>query len=345
MRLVADDPQKSRPPRHWRATRRGTEYANMGIVHDPPQPATLDDSHRAEFHASGIPDELIERGSIRTVENPEVRDVLGWQPKSHDWGRGYVIPALEGGQADYGIAEAAPVVQAVAKGAKVKAFGVFMDVSTSGLASLEPYPTPRSVAGQTLAAAVTDSARIILPIIFGLEGLDPATIDWVAADPSIYFPLLLQGRARLITASADSDVPTLRHRARGKTIYFSSFADWGYDVFGYFLVARADHIEAAPDEVRSFAAATAKSVRYATDHPEEAARILVAHNPTLDPELMLEHWRQSTGAIETAYVAEHGYGHATPERLQRSIDLVKKAFELDEALAPEDIYADGFMPR
>ncbi len=260
-------------------------------------------------------------------------------------GSGYVISALEGGQADYGIAEAAPVVQAVAKGAKVKAFGVFMDVSTSGLASLEPYPTPRSVAGQTLAAAVTDSARIILPIIFGLEGLDPATLDWVAADPSIYFPLLLQGRARLITASADSDVPTLRHRARGKTIYFSSFADWGYDVFGYFLVARADHIEAAPDEVRSFAAATAKSVRYATDHPEKAASILVAHNPTLDPELMLEHWRQSTGAIETAYVAEHGYGHATPDRLQRSIDLVKKAFELDEALAPDDIYADGFMPR
>ena len=195
-------------------------------------------------------------------------------------GSGFVISALEGGQADYGIAEAAPVVQAVAKGAKVQAFGVFMDESTSGLASLEPYPTPQSVAEQPVAAAVTDSARVILPIIFGLEGLDPATLDWVAADPSVYFPLLLQGRARLITASIDSDVPTLRHRARGKTIHFSSFADWGYDVFGYFLVARADHIEAAPDEVRAFASATAKSVRYAIDHPEEAARILVAHNPT-----------------------------------------------------------------
>jgi NitT/TauT family transport system substrate-binding protein len=260
-------------------------------------------------------------------------------------GSGFVISALEGGQADYGIAEAAPVVQAVAKGAKVKAFGVFMDKSTSGLASLEPFPTPQSVAEQPIAAAVTDSARVILPIIFGLEGLDPATLDWVAADPSIYFPLLLQGRARLITASIDSDVPTLRHRARGKTIHFSSFADWGYDVFGYFLVARADHIDAAPDEVRAFASATAKSVRYAIDHPEEAARILVAHNPTLDPELMLEHWRQSIGAIETAYVAEHGYGHATLDRLQRSIDLVKKAFELEEALTPDDIFADGFMPR
>ena len=249
-------------------------------------------------------------------------------------GSGFVISALEGGQADYGIAEAAPVVQAVAKGAKVQAFGVFMDESTSGLASLEPYPTPQSVAEQPVAAAVTDSARVILPIIFGLEGLDPATLDWVAADPSVYFPLLLQGRARLITASIDSDVPTLRHRARGKTIHFSSFADWGYDVFGYFLVARADHIEAAPDEVRAFASATAKSVRYAIDHPEEAARILVAHNPTLDPELMLGHWRQSIRAIETAYVAEHGYGHATPDRLQTQHRSREESFRARRGVDP-----------
>ena len=37
------------------------------------------------------------------------------------------------------MAEAASVVQGVAKGAKVKSFMVFTDVSTSGLASLEPY--------------------------------------------------------------------------------------------------------------------------------------------------------------------------------------------------------------
>lgn len=77
-------------------------------------------------------------------------------------GSGYVIAALEGGQADYGIAEPGPVVQAVAKGAQVKAFGVFMDQSPSGLVSLTPYPTAESVAGKSIAASLTDSARVTL---------------------------------------------------------------------------------------------------------------------------------------------------------------------------------------
>jgi len=262
-------------------------------------------------------------------------------------GSGFVISALEGGKADYGMAEAAPVVQAVAKGARVKAFGVFMDVSTSGLASIAPYPTPESVRGMTVAASLTDSARVILPIIFKLKGLDPAALNWLAVDPSVYFPLLLQGRVDLITASIDSDVPALQRVAQkqGKTVLFSSFAKWGYDIFGYFLVTQADRIASSPNEVRAFAAATVKAVKYAVEQPEEAARILVRYNPTLDYDLILAHWRQSIPAIDTAFVKEHGYGRATPERLQRSIELVKQAFQMELELKPKDIYAEGFIPR
>lgn len=250
-------------------------------------------------------------------------------------GSGFVISALEGARADFGIAEAAPVVQAIAKGASVKAFGVYMDESTSGLASLTPYPTPRSIAGKRIAASVTDSARVILPIIYDLKGLDPSTIVWQSADPSVYFPLLLQGRADLVTASIDSDVPTLRYRARGNTIHFASFAEWGYDVFGYFLVARSD---TDPAEMKAFAAATAKAVQYAIENPEEAASILVEANPTLDEALMLAQWKQSIQAIDTPYVKAHGYGAATESRLRRTIDLVQKAFGLETNLDPRDIF-------
>jgi NitT/TauT family transport system substrate-binding protein len=262
-------------------------------------------------------------------------------------GSGFVISALEGGKADFGIAEAAPVVQAVAKGARVQAFGVYMDESPSGLASLEPYPTPQSLAGRTIAASLTDSARVVLPVVLHLQGLDPSSVSWTASDPSTYFPLLIQARADLVTASIDSDVPTFRRVAGpiGKTIHFAAFADWGYDVFGYFLVTQRDRIASRPEEVRAFAGATALSVRYAIEHPEEAVRILVQHNPTLDYDLMLAHFRESIPRIETAYVKEHGYGVATKERLERSIDLVTRAFQLERALVPDDVYASGLMSR
>ncbi len=260
-------------------------------------------------------------------------------------GSGFVISALEGGQADYGMAESTPVVQAVAKGGKVKAFGVFMDITTTGVASLTPYPSPESLAGKTIASSITNSARVILPIVFNLKGLDPSSVRWEAADSNVATSLLLERKVDLVIASIDGDVPALMRVAtpQGKTIHFTSFADWGYDVFGYFLATTSGRIANNPDEVRAFASATVKAVKYALDHPEETASIMVKHNPILDYNTTLAQWQQSIKAIKTNYVRQHGYGVATTDRLQRTIDLTKQAFKLELSIRPGDIYAPGFI--
>lgn len=262
-------------------------------------------------------------------------------------GSGFVVSALDGGKADYGMAESTSVVQAVAKGAKVKGFGVFMDITTSGLASLTPYPTPESILGKTVAASLTDSARIIVPIVLGKKGLDATKVNWQAADPGVYFSLLLERKVDLITASIDGDVPALAKVAtpQGKTVHFAAFGDWGYDVFGYFLVTTSARIAEKPDEVCAFMGATAKAVKYSIDHPEETAKIMVKHNPTLDEAVTLAQWRQSIKAMTTPYVAKNGYGVATTDRVQRTIDLVRQAFKMEANMAPGDVYADGFVAR
>ena len=261
-------------------------------------------------------------------------------------GSAFVISALEGGQAEFGIAEASAVVQAVGLGAGIRAFGVFMDETTSGLASLAPYPTPQAIVGKTVAAALTDSVRVTLPILFSRHRLDQSGLRWLAADPSIYFALLLTGRVDLVTASIDSDVPVLRRVAepRGRTVHFASFAEWGYDIYGYFLLTSAQRIVSSPDQVRAFGAATARAVRDAVDDPEGAADILARHVPILTRDAALSQWRASLPAIDTASVRELGYGVATADRLRRSIEFVQQAFELERPLAPADLFADGFMP-
>ena len=262
-------------------------------------------------------------------------------------GSGFVLAAIEGGKADYGMAESTSVVQVVAKGGKAKGFAVFMDITTSGLASLTPYPTPESLAGKTVAASLTDSARVILPIIFNLKKINPESIKWQTVDPGVYFPLLLEGKVDLFTASIDGDVPALMKVAAplGKTVQFSSFADWGYDVFGYFLVTTGEKLANNPDEVKAFAAATVKAVKYSIEHPEETAQIMVKYNPTLDYNTTLAQWQQSIKAINTAYVEQNGYGIATTDRLQRTVNLVKEAFKLTGTLGPNDIYTGGFVSR
>jgi NitT/TauT family transport system substrate-binding protein len=262
-------------------------------------------------------------------------------------GSGFVITAVDTGKADYGMAEAGPVVQGVVKGAKVKSFMVFTDISTSGLASLKPYKTLQSLKGQRIAASQTDSARVILPILLEHNKIDPASIQWLAADPGVYSSLLLSGQTDLFTASIDGDIPALEKIAkpRGKTVYFAPFANWGYDVFGYFLIAKDTTLASDPDAAKRFAEATRKAVQYSVAHPEETARIMVKHNPALDYDTTLAQWRQTIKSIETPYVKKNGNGVATDDRMQRTIDLVSTAMKLDTKLGAKDLYTPVLKGR
>jgi NitT/TauT family transport system substrate-binding protein len=265
------------------------------------------------------------------------------QPTS---GSGFVNTAIDAGRADYAITDASLLVQSIAKGAQMRAFGVFMDISANGVASTSPLPNPESLMGKTIAAAVTDSSRVVIPIIYSLHNLDASKVNWVAADPGTYFSLLLGGKVDVIAAAMDADRPALGKAAAaaGKQVNFGAFGDWGYDVFGLFLVTSPGRIAQSPAEVKAFAAATVKSVKYAMANPDEAAKSMATQNPAMDPDLIREQWRASSDFLQTAYVKQHGYGDATAERLQRTIDLARTALKIEAAVTPDQLYAAGLMP-
>src|SRR5690606_32298516 len=141
-------------------------------------------------------------------------------------------------------------------------------------------------------------------------------------------------------ASIDGDIPALRRIAapRNQEVYFSSFADWGYEVYGYWMITSHDKLANKEDEVKAFAQATAKAVLYAMEHPEETAQIMVKHNSTLDSDTTLSQWSQSVKAMQTDYVAENGYGRATEERLQNTIDIIQEALGLEQEVTPDEVF-------
>lgn len=256
-------------------------------------------------------------------------------------GSNYVISAIDGGQADYGLADAAPVIQAVAKGAQVRGFFVYMDKLAMGLASLKPYPTLESLRDQRIAVSPADSTRGIFQMILNENHLDGMPVHWELADPSVHFSLLLGGKVDLITASIDGVVPALQRVAepRGEEVHFTLYADWGYKVYGHWLVTRLSTLQRHPDEVLRFAQATHKAVLYSFEHPEEAARSMADHNPALNYDTLLKQWRQSIKAMNTPATQQAGYGVATMDRLQDTIDAVGQALDLDITdVRPEDVF-------
>src|SRR3974390_2284168 len=68
-------------------------------------------------------------------------------------GSGFVNTAIDSNRADFALTDASVLVQSIAKGAKIRAFGVYLDISANGLASLASIPTPESLIGRKIAAA------------------------------------------------------------------------------------------------------------------------------------------------------------------------------------------------
>jgi NitT/TauT family transport system substrate-binding protein len=260
-------------------------------------------------------------------------------------GSGFVNTAIDGNKADFALTDASVLVQSIAKGAQIQAFGVYLDISANGLASLQPIPSPESLLGRKIAAALTDSSRIVVPIIYNMKHLDASKLEWQAADPGTYFSLLLSGRVDVIAAAMDADRPALSKAAasQNKQVHFGAFADWGYDVFGIFLVTQAARIAAHPEEVKAFAAAVVKSVKYAIANPDEAARIMAEKNSTFNPEIVAAQWKASATAMQTDYVRKHGYGIATLDRLQRTISLARTALKIETELQPDQLFAQGLI--
>lgn len=248
-------------------------------------------------------------------------------------GSGAVIAAIDSGKADFGMADAAPVVQAVAKGAKVKTFMIYMDESTMGLASTKPYPDLASLKDARIAASGADSVRVILPIILRLQNMSELPVNWLSADPSVYISLVLSDQADLFTASSDGDVPAFEVIAakQGKDTHFLSFAENGFDAYGYVLIASDKTLSESPEKAQRLYDSMKKAVTFSLENPEKAAEIMIKYNPTLNYDTVLRQWQQASDSINTDYTAKNGYGVITHDRAQATIDMVAEVLHLDKA--------------
>lgn len=260
-------------------------------------------------------------------------------------GSGFVISAIDVGKADYGIADVGPVVQAIAKGSRVQGMFVYQNRSAVALASLRPVPDLEALRGKKIAASQADSARVALAIVLGRNHLADLPFEWVAADPNVYFSLLLDDRVDLVSSSVDGDVPALRKIAepRGKKVFYLSLYDWGYRMYGLWLIGNRVALQADPAAARRFFDATQKGMLYSIAHPEEAARILVQDNPVLNYDTIVGQWRASIQAMGRDPTQGGQYGWATTAGLRDTVEIVSQALNLDAAhLAPAAVFDAGF---
>lgn len=234
---------------------------------------------------------------------------------------------IAAGAAQFGVIDSISSLVAVVRGADLPQVAAYMARHPGGLCFIEDRTSIAGysdVEGLTIGAAEGDAYMVALPALMEGAGADPDGYEFVPLDPANTTAALVAGEID----ATPCGLPTFASRAAGAeaeglTAGFFSFADNGFDVFGFSVVVNGDFAADNPDVVQRFVDAWARGVVWSIENPEEATDHFLAANPDKTPEVELANWTNVFPLLE----GPDGYFLYNDEVVQKTIDFTNEAYE------------------
>ncbi len=197
---------------------------------------------------------------------------------------------------------------------------------------------PKDLEGKKIA----DTAFSAVPKLFNAYAkaakIDPSKVTWLVAASDTLPALLTTGRADGIGQFIVGE-PLLAKSAAPKQVLALSYADAGLNLYGNGIIASDNLIKTNPELVRRFVAATMQGLKDAIANPQEAGAIMHKHHREVDADV---------AAAETKLVGTltgQPLGVLDPAHVKQAIEIIGGAFSLKHPVAPDDVYAPGFVAK
>jgi len=208
-----------------------------------------------------------------------------------------------------------------------------------------PILKPADLAGKTLLGQPFNATRKLFPVFAKAQGFDPSGVKWENVAPDI-------GDTRFVKGDFDGAAyffftGLLNLKARGmgpEKLRVFRFSDYGMKSYGNGLVANAKSMAQA-EAMAAFVKATTRGWIEAMADTKAGAAAVKAREPLANE--AIEHERLQLvvdGTMATPGTRAHGWGAATPERIQATIDETVGAFGLKSSPAVAEIWTDRFLP-
>jgi NitT/TauT family transport system substrate-binding protein len=205
---------------------------------------------------------------------------------------------------------------------------------------------PADIVGKTLGAAVTDGAYRLFPAYCKQAGIDPNSVKWKFVDLRLREALLLRGDVDgILGFDSTSYFNLLKGGAKPADVKFLYYSDSGMPLYGNCLIGAKKHIDTDPDLTKRFLAATGRSWQAAMADPDAAIAALRQQEGLIDVALETERLKW---VIKNQLISEesraNGMGIVQPDRLAKSIALVKDGFALPTAPEQSLVFNPSFLP-
>jgi NitT/TauT family transport system substrate-binding protein len=262
-------------------------------------------------------------------------------------GSATTISSYAAGAVDFAFADTPNLIIARSRGVKVKVAGIIHDKSLYAIGTLieNHINSPQDLKGKRIGAPVGDAGRNLFSGFAKLNGLDPASVQWVDMTAPARAASLVLGQVDAVSLFL-TETPTFAPKVKeaGKAWKDLPFADFGFDLYSSGLLVREELIAKDPDRVRRFVESTMKAWAWSLENPQEALAIFTKYNPAVDPNQAREHFRIAVRHLMTDTAKREGIGYIDPAKMKRTVETVSQYFNI-QGVAPEDVYTDAFTPK
>jgi NitT/TauT family transport system substrate-binding protein len=268
--------------------------------------------------------------------------------------RGYggpdTIGSVASGAYDIGFSDVNNLVEFNAKNPdhKLKSAFIVYDATLAAIITRKGngINTPKDLEGRVIGAPLTTGGRTLFPAFAKANGIDDSKITWETISIQLQDQQFAQGKFDAIASFATTSLLNLKLLGvdLSKLTVFTFFKN-GLDLYGSSLLVRPEWAAANPETVRKFNRATMRGMQAMLADKNAAIASLQKRDPMLDTKIEIDRLDMMIEmALKTPSVEKNGVSYVDPERLDRGLAIVAKAFSVSPAPKTADVYTDAYLP-
>lgn len=252
------------------------------------------------------------------------------------------LKQVAAGNTEFGVSFQEEVTIARSNGIPVVSIAAVIQHNTSAFAALASsvIKSAADFEGKTYASYGLPIERPIMSGLMACEGADASKVEFIDVGFDA-FPALLAGRVDLAWIFLGWDGV----QAQLKGVELSTVPLYGGCVPDYYtpvLIAGESTLKDKQELTKGFLSATARGYAYASEHPEEAAEILLKHSPESDPVLV----KASQEWLSPLYQDDAPrWGEQKPEVWRSFTDWLAENDLLEQAVDADQAFTNAFLPK
>ena len=209
-----------------------------------------------------------------------------------------------------------------------------------------PIRQPSDLAGKSILGQPFNASRKLFPAFAKAQGFDPSGVQWENVAPDIGDTRFVKGDFDAAAYFYFTGLLNLKSRGMGpEQITMFRYSNYGMRSYGNGLVASGRAIRELPDALAAFVKASTHGWLDAINDVQAGAAAVKAREPLANEAIERERLQLVLdGSMVTPGTKAHGWGAATPDRLQATIDETVAAFGLKASPTVADIWTDRFLP-